>query len=149
MKKLGFRFPFSIPLKMGGRGPPRFLTFSSGFGKGGAEALLSFRVPAWSVRVGEGRGPLRLPRVRLAAGNRGAEATPGFILVLFSGWSPKVSGGLRWDAYAGEDDTAWEQTGIAGTGSSRPLVRAEMFSSLFQVCESCLVGCLMTCCHNP
>ena len=74
---------------MGGRGPPRLSRFPSGFGKGGAEALLSFRVPAWSVRKGEGRGPLRLPHVRLAAGNRGAEATPAFVLTWFWGCSPK------------------------------------------------------------
>jgi hypothetical protein len=149
-----FDFLLSYPVReMGGRGPPRFWVFSSGRKMGGRgpplfSGCLSF------CREGGGRGPRR--HIRLFARTRkmgGAEAIPAFRFKFCVGMLLRQNefiGGWRWEKPTQEKMTALESRQASqGSDVLVLLVRVEMFSPLFQVCESCLVGCPMTCCHNP
>jgi hypothetical protein len=135
---------------MGSRGPPRFSRFLSGFGKWGAEALLSFRLPAWFVRRrGQRPSPLALP-VSPGRGKQGGRGHPCFYFRSVLGMFPKtfersaLERLLRRRRHSLQEDRHRRDWKLSSFW-----FRVEMFSPLFQVCESCLVGCLMTCCHKP
>ena len=137
---------FSHPVReMGGRGPPCFSGVFFGIGKWGAEALLSFRGVFRFAGKG-GAEALAAISVRLPVREKmgGAEAIPAFRFKFCVGMLLRQNefiGGWRWEKPTQEKMTALESRQASqGSDVLVLLVRVEMFSPLFQVCESCLVG---------